>query len=99
MGRLTPASRDNFNEVLAMLRKEYQNALRDKGRRDAFNKLVSAWCSELGAFTYAESIPLIDLILLTSSIENRALLNELTERFNKFQQGNSKTLETLNTTN
>jgi hypothetical protein len=49
---------------------EYRDALVDKGRREAFDRLVEAWSSELGAINYAESMGLMDLILLTGEVDN-----------------------------
>jgi hypothetical protein len=89
MGRFTRASRDGFQGKLNTLRKEYKDALRDKDRKNAFDSLVSSWCDELGAFTYAESMQLMDLILLTSVVDNRMLLNNLQERINKLNTQNN----------
>jgi hypothetical protein len=47
------------------------------GRREAFDRLVEAWSSELGAISYAESLSLMDLILLTSEVDNRTFLEAL----------------------
>ena len=77
MGRLTPATRANFQEQLSRMRLEYKDALMSRGRRAAFDELVKAWSSELGAISYAETIPLMDLILLTGEIDNRAFLESL----------------------
>ena len=46
------------------MRTEYKDALVSKGRREAFDRLVEAWSSELGAISYAESLSLMDLIFL-----------------------------------
>jgi hypothetical protein len=85
MGRFTRASRNGFQGKLKTLRKEYRDKLKDKGKKDAFDKLVTSWDSELGALTYAESITLNDYILLTSIVENRRLLNDLQERIDKLK--------------
>ena len=94
MGRFTRASRDGFQGKLNTLRKEYRDKLKDKGKKNAFDKLVSSWDSELGALTYAESIKLNDYILLTSVVENRRLLNDLRERIDKLDNKEKKEIST-----
>jgi hypothetical protein len=77
MGRMTQAARASFQDHLLKMRSEYRDALVDKGRREAFDRLVEAWSSELGAISYAESLSLMDLILLTGEVDNRAFLEAL----------------------
>jgi hypothetical protein len=50
------------------------------GRREAFDRLTEAWSAELGAITYAESLSLMDLILLTGLVEDRRISEELSGR-------------------
>ena len=80
MGRLTPATRASFQELLSRMRTEYKDALMSKGRREAFDRLVEAWSSELGAISYAESLSLMDLILLTGEVDNRTFSESLKNR-------------------
>jgi hypothetical protein len=77
MGRLTQAARASFQDHINVMRTEYKEALVSKGRREAFDRLVEAWSSELGAISYAESLSLMDLILLTGEVDNRAFLEAL----------------------
>ena len=77
MGRLTQAARASFQDYLQRMRTEYKEALVSKGRREAFDRLVEAWSSELGTISYAESLSLMDLILLTGEVDNRAFLEAL----------------------
>ncbi len=77
MGRLTQASRASFLGYLNTMRNEYRVAIVSKGGREAFDELVGAWSSELGAISYAESLSLMDLILLTGEVDNRAFLEAL----------------------
>ncbi len=77
MGRLTVATRASFEDHLHRMRTEYKEALVSKGRREAFDRLVEAWSAELGAISYAESLSLMDLILLTGEVDNRAYLETL----------------------
>ncbi len=70
----------SFNDLVARLREEYRDAIVKSARRDAFDRLVEAWSSELGAVTYAESISMLDLMLLTAAVENRRLVQDLHDR-------------------
>jgi hypothetical protein len=80
MGRTTPPIRMSFEDLLARLRSEYRDALVKQGRREAFDRLVEAWNAELGAISYAESLSLMDLILLTGLVDDRRVSEELTTR-------------------
>jgi hypothetical protein len=80
MGRSTPPLRASFTKAVARLRRRLQQALTDRGRREAFDDLVKAWSSELGAMSYAESFTLTDLMLLAASIDNRRLITSLRGR-------------------
>ena len=90
MGRMTQAARASFQDHLMRMRGEYRDALVDKGRREAFDRLVEAWSSELGAISYAESMGLMDLILLTGEVDNRSLLNGLLARLDGLESRLSK---------
>jgi hypothetical protein len=85
MGRMTLAARASFEEHLHTMRTEYKDALVSKGRREAFDRLVEAWSSELGAISYAESISLMDLLLLTGGIDNRAFTESLKLRLDRLE--------------
>ena len=77
MGRSTPPFRVSFQEMVSKLRREFKDALLKLDRRDAFEKLVEVWSSELGAMSYAESLTLLDLMLLVAAVDNRTHLSEL----------------------
>ena len=77
MGRTTPATRMSFQDLLQRMRDEYKAALLSRGRREAFDRLVEAWSAEMGAIGYAESISLMDLLLLTGAVDNRRVNEEL----------------------
>jgi RecA/RadA recombinase len=85
MGRTTPAIRMSFEDLLARLRSEYKDALIKQGRRDAFDRLVEAWSQELGAISYAESLSLMDLILLTGLVDDRRVSEELNTRITSIE--------------
>ena len=77
MGRLQPAARASFEDYLHRMRTEYKDALMSMKRREAFDRLVEAWSSELGAISYSESLSLMDLILLTGEVDNRTFIEAL----------------------
>ncbi len=85
MGRTTPAARMSFESLLARMRSEYRESLVGKGRREAFDRLVRAWSSELGAISYAESMALTDLLLLTGAVDNRAFTESLKLRLDAIE--------------
>jgi hypothetical protein len=95
MGRMTQAARASFEERLHTMRTEYKDALVSKGRREAFDRLVEAWSSELGAISYAESLSLMDLLLLTGGVDNRAFLEALKLRLDRLESRTSE-IELLN---
>jgi hypothetical protein len=73
MGRIQPSARAVFGDTLQKLRKEYKESLVDVKRREAFDRLVEVWSSEMGTISYVESLSLMDLLLLTSAVDNKAL--------------------------
>jgi hypothetical protein len=77
MGRTTPPFRQNFDERIEMIRREFRDAVVSPDRRDAFDALVGAWAAEMGAISYAESVKLMDLMLLVATVDNRAVIEEL----------------------
>ena len=74
---MTQSTRISFEDLLSRIRSEYVDALVSKDRRRAFDRLVEAWSAEMGAISYAESLSLMDLLLLTGEVDNRMVLNEL----------------------
>lgn len=75
----------SFEDLLARLRSEYKDALVKQSRRDAFDRLVEAWSQELGAISYAESLSLMDLLLLTGLVDDRRVSEELTTRITSIE--------------
>ena len=86
MGRTTPAIRMSFQDLLQRMRDEYKAALVNRGRREAFDRLVEAWSAELGAVSYAESMSLMDLLLLTGVVEDRRVTEELSLRKSELER-------------
>ncbi len=77
LGRNTPPFRQSFQELVSRLRREFQDALLTLDRREAFDTLVGAWSAELGAVSFAESMKLLDLLLLVSAVDNRSVAESL----------------------
>ena len=86
MGRTTPAIRMSFQDLLQRMRDEYKAALVNRGRREAFDRLVEAWSAELGAISYAESMSLMDLLLLTGVVDDRRVTEELSLRISELER-------------
>jgi hypothetical protein len=86
LGRMTPPFRQSFQERVAKLRREFQDALMDPSHRTAFDGLVEAWSEELGAMSYAETMKMLDLMLLVSALDNRSLINKLQDRVDRLER-------------
>jgi hypothetical protein len=80
LGRDTPPFRQAFNELVLKLRREFQEALLRIERREAFDLLIGAWSAELGAMSFAESVKLLDLLLLVAAVENRSQCENLLKK-------------------
>jgi hypothetical protein len=85
LGRTTPPFRQSFQDRVSKLRREFQDALMDSGRRTAFDGLVKAWSGELGAMSYAETMKMLDLMLLVSALDNRSLINKLQDKVDRLE--------------
>jgi hypothetical protein len=85
MGRTTPSTRTSFQDLLQRMRDEYKAALLSRGRRAAFDRLVEAWSAEMGAISFAESMSLMDLLLLTGAVDNRRVNEELILRISDLE--------------
>lgn len=83
LGRTTPPFRQNFNMRIEQLRKEFREAVVSPERREAFDRLVEAWGAELGAISYAESMKMLDLMLLVAAVDNRRAVEELRLRYER----------------
>ena len=46
----------------------------------------AAWSAEMGAISYAESISLMDLLLLTGAVDNRRANEELSLRISELER-------------
>ena len=86
MGRDTPPFRQSFQDLVARLRREFQDALLSRERREAFELLVEAWSAELGAMSFAESVKLLDLLLLVAVVENRSHVESLRVRIRSLEE-------------
>ena len=95
MGRNTPPFRQSFHSLVARLRIEFQDALISVERREAFDNLVGAWSSELGAMSFAESVKLLDLLFLVAVVENRSLSESLSVRIRSLEERISRVEERL----
>ena len=62
MGRLTKAARASFEDHLHTMRIDYKDVLVSRERCEAFDRLVEAWSSVLGAVSYAEFLSLMDFL-------------------------------------
>jgi hypothetical protein len=78
MGRLTKGSkRTRIQDYMKKMRDTFRAALKDDDLQKAFDELWSTWSSEMAAMIYADIIPVTDLILLTSVVDNRREIEKL----------------------
>ena len=82
MGRKTLSFRMLFQREHANLR-QFKEALMDTGRRDAFDSIVKAWSSEMGAMKYSRIPAVLDTMHLTAITDNRKELLRLTKSLKK----------------
>ena len=72
MGRIQKESmRTRIQDNMKMLRKTFRAALKDDDLQQAFDELWPTWSSEMAAMIYADNLQVMDLILLTSVVDNR----------------------------
>ena len=65
---------------MKMLRKTYRAALKENDLQEAFDALWPTWSCEMAAMIYAEVLSALDLILLTSVVDNRREIMKLKEK-------------------
>ena len=59
------------------MRNQFRAALKDNDLQNAFDELWPTWSSEMGAMIYADILQVMDLILLTSIVDNRREIEKL----------------------
>jgi hypothetical protein len=63
--------RTRIQDSMRQLRERFRAALKDDGLQEAFDDLWPTWSSEMAAMIYAEVLSTLDLLLLTSVVDNR----------------------------
>ncbi len=79
LGRVTTPFRTLLKEEMDNLKRTYREVLIDEGRREAFDSLIQTWSSEQGAMSYARVPTALDIMLLTAAVDNRRLIEGLTD--------------------
>ncbi len=88
LGRITSESmRTLLQEQMIRLRERYRAALKDEGRRAAFDALWPAWADEQGAMINSDVVSGLDLLLLTAVVDNRREIEELKRRGSRKDEG------------
>jgi hypothetical protein len=62
------------------LKDRYRAALKENELQEAFDDLWPTWSSEIAAMIYAEVLSVLDLLILTSVIDNRREISKLKEK-------------------
>jgi len=83
LGRVIQNSmRTRIQETMIQLREKYREALKNDELRDAFDELWPSWSNEMGAMIYSEILSTLDLLLITSVLDNRREINKLRHHLN-----------------
>jgi len=78
MGRITTGSmRTRIQDNMKMLRNTFRAALKENELQEAFDQFWPTWSTEMAAMIYAEVLSALDLLLLTSVVDNRREIMKL----------------------
>lgn len=69
--------RTRIQDSMKYLSDRFRAALKDNDLHKAFDQLWPAWSSEMVAMIYAEVLSTLDLLLLTSVLDNRREIMKL----------------------
>ena len=80
MGRVQAQSvRTRIQDQMIHLKEWYRAALKENELQEAFDELWPTWSNEMAAMIYAEVLSVLDLLLLTSIIDNRREIRKMKE--------------------
>jgi len=85
LGRITTPFNIVLRKEINRLKENYQKALKEPSRREAFNSLLQVWSSERAAMNNAEVPTALDVMLLTAVVDNRRLIQDLFSRMDAIQ--------------
>ena len=78
MGRIISSSkRARIQDYMKKMRNQFRAALKDDDLQTAFDELWPTWSSEMAAMIHADILQVMDLILLTSIVDNRREIEKL----------------------
>ena len=81
MGRVQAHSmRTRIQNQMKHLKNRFRAALKDNELQEAFDDFWPAWSSEMAAMIFAEVLSALDLLLLTSVVDNRREIMKLKAR-------------------
>ena len=69
--------RARIQDYMKKMRDQFRAALKDDDLQDAFDELWPTWSSEMAAMIHADILQVMDLILLTSVVDNRKEIEKL----------------------
>jgi len=95
VGRITTPFNIVLREEINRLKENYQKALKEPSRREAFNSLLQTWSSERGAMNNAEVPTALDAMLLTAVVDNRRLIQDLFSQMDALQSDLKETKRLL----
>lgn len=87
LGRITKESmRGRIQSMMTHLKKGYKEALKEDELQTAFQDLWKQWNLEQGAMIHAQVTSVLDLLNLTSALDNRREINQLKKRLAQLEQ-------------
>jgi hypothetical protein len=75
--------RTRIQDQMKHLKNRYRATLKENELQEVFDELWPTWSSEMAAMIYAETLSVLDLLLLTSVIDNRREIRKLREELEK----------------
>lgn len=88
MNKKTPIIIGSFNETVSNIQRAYTETLTKPGLRESFDRIIETYSIELDATACSTTTSLRDSLLLTATVENRRLLEELATRIRSAESHN-----------
>ena len=72
-----PKSLMDLVDKMIMLRKTFREALKEDELQEAFDELWPTWANEQAAMIFTEVLSVLDLLILTATVDNRREIMKL----------------------
>ena len=85
LGRITVPFKKRFEDELDSLR-GFRDALKNLERQAAYDQILRACTSEQGALANTDIPAMLDAMLLTATVDNRSLIEQLSKRLDSLEE-------------